>query len=462
MKWLIGNVYITALVVLLAVPFIGWYIFAAMIDPDSGNEMSILISQVKQRDAEIAVYLLRSRSHIDNDFDKLAKAQKNMEEAMVAFKVQLTELNTAENKQATIVYFLYEDCREKLERFKTLHAKLSNSLRFLPKLNKKLRAASNQTKADQEILGLAEGILISTFSLRLFGDDAMLEQEYTQIELLKKLKSFEQNNSLTELLNPFIHHTEMFIQFRQKEAQIVQLIFENKFSIELASLEQQMRKRHAIEYEEYTTTRYYLIGYSVLLFLVILLFILNRHRLLKKVSIHQMLSEKDQLTGLSNRRHFIQELERVLSTPWQNGLCSAIVFIDLDGFKAVNDNLGHNAGDIVLQRISKRLLNQSRLNQENGINNFVARLGGDEFVILLENLNKNNISENLNKVVEQTLLLCSRCLGTKYKPFPLTASLGVVTFSDQSKSIADLLHCADLAMYQSKKEGKNRCNFYEH
>jgi hypothetical protein len=113
-----------------------------------------------------------------------------MEEAMMAFKQQLSALNTAENKQATIVYFLYEDCREKLERYKTHYAKLSNSLRFLPKLNKKLRAASNQTKAEQDILGLTGGILTSTFSLRLFGDDATLAQEYTQIALLKKIKGF--------------------------------------------------------------------------------------------------------------------------------------------------------------------------------------------------------------------------------------------------------------------------------
>jgi diguanylate cyclase (GGDEF)-like protein len=253
----------------------------------------------------------------------------------------------------------------------------------------------------------------------------------------------------------------MFLQFRQKEAELVQSIFKNEFSHQLATLEQQMSKRHDLEDEEYRRTRFYLIGYSVFLFLVILLFVLNRHRLLKIVSTHQMLSEKDQLTGLNNRRHFIQEFERVLSSPWKNELCSAIIFIDLDGFKAINDNLGHNAGDKVLQRISKRLRNQSCSNQEDGINNFIARLGGDEFVILLDNISKNNRSETLNKVVEQTLLLCSQDLGTKYKQFPLTASLGVVTFSDQSKSIADLLHFADLAMYQSKKEGKNCCNFYE-
>ncbi len=460
MKWRADNPYVTGIALILAVPFIWLYAFTATLTPD--HALRLLISDIRQRDAETEVYLLRSRSHIDNDFDPLATAQKNMKKTMLAFNVHLIELNTEEEKQARIVHQLYELYDNKLERFKTLHAKLSNSLRFLPKLGKKLREAFDKDKPAgvHDTMPLVDTILTSTFSFRLFGDDSMLVNLHDKVESLKKLIYQQENSSHNELLHSFIRHAEMFLLFREKEAEIVEFILDNQLENELAVLEQKMRERHVMEDELAQKIRYFLIGYSALLFFIILLFIVNRRHLLKSVLTHQMLSEEDQLTGLSNRRHFIKKLNYALHSVIQNQSHGALIFIDLDGFKAVNDNLGHNEGDTVLKIISERLKQQSTANKTAGIEHFVARLGGDEFVILLAGLPKDNIQVILHKVTEQTLQICSQSLGEKYNQFSITASLGVVTFPDQSMDVTDLLHFADLAMYQSKKQGKNCCNFY--
>lgn len=460
MKRRLDNFYISIVVIILAIPFIWMYAFISTLNSD--HEMRILMTEVRQKDAEIAVYLLRSRSHIDNDFDQLGQAQKNMAKTMSAFNDKFIELIDIENEQARKIYKSYEESISKLERFKTLHAKLSNSLRFLPKLGKKLRETFEQDKSahNHEIVELEEKILISTFSLRLFDDESLLNKINSSVESLKSIKLQEIDKAKSMLLTSFIHHAEMFILFRKKEEQVVKSILANSFESELSTLEQQMRRRHITEDKLATKTRYYLIGYSAFLFCIILLFILNRQRLLERVTTHQMLSEKDELTGLSNRRHFIHKIKNAIQTAVQGQCYGAIIFIDLDGFKEVNDGLGHNEGDEVLKKISHRLKNQSRLSANINVKQFVARLGGDEFVILLEGVNKESVKEALNTVTEKTLDNCSRSLGEKYNKFSITASIGVVTFPDQSIDVTDLLHFADLAMYKSKKQGKNCCNFH--
>jgi diguanylate cyclase (GGDEF)-like protein len=381
---------------------------------------------------------------------------------MSAFKNQFFELSDNEKIQGDNVYQLYEASIDNLERFKSLHAKLSNSLRFLPMLGLKINDKFKQEKSvySKNILSLEESILIAAFSLRLYSDDSLLAKVNEKIQTLKTLMSQQESNTNKTLLNSFIRHGEMFLLFRKKEDYIVNLILDNQFEQALSILEEQMIKRYVMEDELAQKTRYYLIGYSVFLFCIILLFILNRRRLLKRVNTHQMLSEKDDLTGLSNRRHFINKFEEALQATIENDSYGAIIFIDLDGFKAVNDELGHNSGDYVLKKISRRLKKESDLNSHSGVNQSVARLGGDEFVILLTCLNKESLIQVLKKVTEKTLSQCSKSLGEKYKRFSITGSLGVVTFPDQGLNVVDLLHFADLAMYKSKKQGKNCCSFH--
>ncbi len=165
----------------------------------------------------------------------------------------------------------------------------------------------------------------------------------------------------------------------------------------------------------------------------------------------------DPLTQLPNRRLLHDRLKQALSATSRNGLTGAVLFIDLDNFKTLNDSLGHDIGDILLEQVALRL--KSCIREEDT----VARLGGDEFVVMIEGMSKNTMD-----AAEQTKTVGNKILNElnqiyqlgKY-PYHNTPSIGVTLFSDNKQSIDDVLKQADLAMYQSKKMGRNTLSFFD-
>ena len=165
----------------------------------------------------------------------------------------------------------------------------------------------------------------------------------------------------------------------------------------------------------------------------------------------------DPLTRLPNRRLLLDRLRQSLASIERSGRTGALLFIDLDNFKTLNDTLGHDIGDILLQQVANRLESCVREGDT------VARLGGDEFVIMLEDLSKDSI-----EAAEQTELVGNKVLSTLNQTYQLAAheyhntpSIGATLFSDNSQSIDDLMKQADIAMYQSKKAGRNTLHFFD-
>jgi len=165
----------------------------------------------------------------------------------------------------------------------------------------------------------------------------------------------------------------------------------------------------------------------------------------------------DPLTRLPNRRLLLDRLRQALASIARSGRVGALLFIDLDNFKTLNDTLGHDIGDILLQQVAKRLESCVREGDT------VARLGGDEFVIMLEDLSKNSL-----EAAEQAESVGIKILSTLNQPYQLgthehhnTPSIGVTLFTDNSQSIDDLMKQADIAMYQSKKAGRNTLHFFD-
>ena len=174
----------------------------------------------------------------------------------------------------------------------------------------------------------------------------------------------------------------------------------------------------------------------------------------QKVSQKQIedLAYRDPLTRLGNRHLFDETLLKVLLHVNQNHHFGALIFLDLDYFKELNDTFGHNAGDMLLVQVGKRLRDCTRENDT------VARLGGDEFVILLENVGRNE-----TQALEQAKNIASKILIHINKPFALThgnysvsASIGISVFNEASKNAEELLKEADQAMYEAKKKGRNQ------
>jgi diguanylate cyclase (GGDEF)-like protein/PAS domain S-box-containing protein len=159
----------------------------------------------------------------------------------------------------------------------------------------------------------------------------------------------------------------------------------------------------------------------------------------------------DSLTGLSNRRSLIDELARRIASPDPRDNSGALLMIDLDYFKTVNDNLGHDAGDDLLQRTSSKL--QSVVRQ----NDMVARLGGDEFVVVLFGLTDGaEVAATAEQIVE-ACRSASRELGA---PLHTSASVGVAMFPVDGTDPKGLLKSADLALYEAKARGRCSVRFF--
>jgi diguanylate cyclase (GGDEF)-like protein/PAS domain S-box-containing protein len=171
----------------------------------------------------------------------------------------------------------------------------------------------------------------------------------------------------------------------------------------------------------------------------------------------QFLAFYDPLTGLPNRRLLVERLSHALTANARHGKDGALLFIDLDHFKTLNDTLGHDVGDLLLQQVAKRLTACVREGDT------VARLGGDEYVILLENL-----SEHAIEAATQAEAISAKILTALNQPYLLdiheyhsTSSIGAALFSDHEQSQEDLLKHADIAMYHAKKAGRNALRFFD-
>jgi diguanylate cyclase (GGDEF)-like protein/PAS domain S-box-containing protein len=165
----------------------------------------------------------------------------------------------------------------------------------------------------------------------------------------------------------------------------------------------------------------------------------------------QHLADHDALTGLLNRRLLEDRLEQALTLARRNDALVSVMLIDLDGFKAVNDQFGHLMGDYVLRTVAKRLRECVRESDT------VARLGGDEFVVLLAG---QRLPEDASLVAEKILATLTEPVAAGGRRFEVGASIGISIYPRDGTTPEALLKHADAAMYRVKEAGKNRYQFY--
>ena len=177
----------------------------------------------------------------------------------------------------------------------------------------------------------------------------------------------------------------------------------------------------------------------------------SQSELAKSEARYKELATKDILTGILNRFAFQEELKRVISNANRTGSKFALLFLDLDHFKEVNDTYGHDIGDKLLQEVARRVLPNIRAED------VFARLGGDEFVLIFTNIHK----ETLHRLVEKAIGMFRRPWVIDSIDLPVTASMGVVIYPDDADKEADLIKKADAAMYKSKELGRNQIVYYD-
>jgi diguanylate cyclase (GGDEF)-like protein/PAS domain S-box-containing protein len=159
----------------------------------------------------------------------------------------------------------------------------------------------------------------------------------------------------------------------------------------------------------------------------------------------------DRLTGLANRSLLEDRLEQAIHTAASHGEHLAVVFVDLDHFKLINDTLGHHIGDELLQTMAQRLTSCVRAYDT------VARVGGDEFVLLL---NMHGTTEPIGHRLEQILAVVAQTWTTSEREFHLTCSIGVALYPEDGRDSQTLLKHADSALYRAKDSGRNNFQFF--
>jgi diguanylate cyclase (GGDEF)-like protein/PAS domain S-box-containing protein len=171
----------------------------------------------------------------------------------------------------------------------------------------------------------------------------------------------------------------------------------------------------------------------------------------------ELLAYYDPLTHLPNRRLLLDRLQQELASNVRSGKLGALLFIDLDNFKTLNDTLGHDVGDFLLQKVAERLTTCVREGDT------VSRLGGDEFVIML-----NDLSEVELEAAAQTEVIGHKILSALNRPYQLdarayhnTPSIGATLFGKRKSAIEEILKQADIAMYQAKNAGRNTFRFFD-
>lgn len=165
----------------------------------------------------------------------------------------------------------------------------------------------------------------------------------------------------------------------------------------------------------------------------------------------------DALTRLPNRTLLLDRLKQAIALSLRTKTCAALLFIDLDHFKTLNDTVGHEKGDTLLKQVAQRLVANVRENDT------VARVGGDEFVVVLEGLN-----EHQQEAATQTRAIGEKilsALGATYQldevEYRTTASIGATVFLGRAASVDELMKQADLAMYKAKETGRNALRFFD-
>jgi two-component system cell cycle response regulator len=186
-----------------------------------------------------------------------------------------------------------------------------------------------------------------------------------------------------------------------------------------------------------------------------ILYSIERHRMLKKLE-HareelQQSAHYDSLTGLPNRKLFYEHLSKAIARARQENKIIAVLFLDLDKFKTINDMFGHAIGDALLQCVTKRITSCIRKND------ILSRQGGDEFIIILDDIGSK---EYVSILAQRILATLSDVYVLKGKKLSISASIGISIYPKDSFDIDILVNKADVAMYNAKEQGGNSYKFF--
>ena len=456
------------------------------VDLDAQNRVMRNLQELEKLDAGWNVDILRSHIGLNPDYDPLSAPLPRMHQLQEQIGAALPMARGAE--AAAVFKELERALHEKeqlVEQFKSQNAILRNSLMYFPpaitELKTELSGFESALVPARTVLALdtaLNALLTELLRFNMVPDPLQgqrIERDLGAVLVLRAWFSPHVRERVEELAR----HGRAIVRYRQLENSVERKI-DDTASAEvigrLATLFDKSFDQVQLERQRYRT---YLFAYSGLLLVLLVFFArrlrrsyviigaVNRDLKLANETLELRVAERtaaleakteqleklamyDTLTGLINYGQFTQMLERALLRAARRNGSVVVMFIDLDGFKAVNDTFGHATGNVVLQEVARRV--QAKLRKED----VLARLGGDEFVILLEEVPDR---EGAQRVGELALEEIRGILDAAGHPVAISASIGIASAQGQqglARGSQALLADADQAMYLAKQAGKNR------
>ncbi|NML60237.1 diguanylate cyclase [Massilia sp. RP-1-19] len=455
-------------------------------DIDAQNRVMLNLRELEKLDAEWTVNILRSHIGLDTDYVSLAAPLPRMREllAQLSSALPMARGPRAERAYGEVARALHEKTAL-VEQFKAQNAELRKSLIYFPpavtELKSDVTGIGGATVAAPRVLALdaaLNGLLTDVLRFNLAPDDALARRIETDIALTMQHKNAF-SPAVRESAEAIVAHARVILRNRllenQLEARIAALGTTEALD-RLGRLFDKAFDQGQIEKQRFRT---FLFIYSGILLLLLIyaarrlrrsytiIGVVNRSLQAANETLEQRVAQRtaeleaqsaqlqqlalhDSLTGLINYGQLTRLLDHALVRATRRGTIVVVMFIDLDGFKAVNDTWGHATGDLVLKAVAERV--QARLRKED----VLARLGGDEFVILLEEVSGR---EGAEKVAQLALAAIRGIKEAGGHPVEIAASIGIsATCGDWGvEGAADaLLAEADQAMYLAKQAGKSR------
>ncbi|HZV67469.1 MAG TPA: DAHL domain-containing protein [Telluria sp.] len=463
------------------------YLFVRTQASDLGAQDRVVfdLRELEKLDAEWNVNILRSHIGLNPNYDPLTAPLPRIHTLQARLRAALVMVRDpgAPAAYETLRRALAEK-EELVEQFKSHNAVLRNSLIYFPPaitdLKTELTGIEGATVPARTVLALDAALneLLTDILRYNLAPDRELAQhiEQTIEAMLAHRDAF--SPAVAETIDELARHARTILRYRQLENTLEARIKDTR-TVEaldkMSAVFDRAFDQVAIEKQRFRT---YLFAYSGLL-LVLLAYAAWRlrrsYRIIGVVNQRlraanetlelrvaertaeleaqsarlEQLAQHDSLTGLINYGQLTQQLEHALVRAGRRDTIVVVMFIDLDGFKAVNDTYGHATGDLVLKEVARRV--QGQLRREDSL----ARLGGDEFVILLEEVSSR---EGARRVAQQTLDQIGGITEAGGHPVRISASIGIGSACGKAgaqRGAAALLAEADQAMYQAKAAGKN-------
>lgn len=379
----------------------------------------------------------------------------NYDQVNIAYKAFLDKLNSPPPMPAQLEQEI-PDIKKQLEfkfalieRLKSSNAVLRNSVNYLPEIASEIILEIEQIWGDKIIskdqaLWLSrqvQDIVFKGVTKQLLGQSGMRLKVVPMAQIPVQLRASWQVMQ---------KHLNVFLEYKQRDKDLNKQLEDDPLQHHLKALSQSYSSYLQQLEESQQWQKVWLISYFAAALGLIIALVMALRYYHRQHSLHKSASMTDSLTGLGNRRKLNEQVTMYLEKAKRKNSTVGVLFIDLDGFKQVNDTLGHKRGDKLLQQIATNM--QGSLRQ----GDLITRIGGDEFVVLIPGAS----TANLKRIATNLKSLCTMTIDYSDRPLQVSASIGISYYPDDTKKSTELLEFADQAMYQAKMNGKSSVSFY--